>query len=98
MLFVCICADSFISWETPFEEGNASNFDPSVVLILLDHQGWDLPLKSPAIIDNAQGWIKMNQIHTLAGWTICYRRYYFFYCCKLFLNAMPLQSKINLWL
>ena len=37
----------------PFEEDNASNFDPSVVLILLDHQDWNLALKSPVVIDNA---------------------------------------------
>ena len=32
---------------------NASSFDPSVVLISLGHQDWDLALKSPEIIDNA---------------------------------------------
>ena len=55
MLFVCICVSSFISWEKTFEEVNASNFDPSVVLISLDHHDRDLALKSPVIIDNAAG-------------------------------------------
>ena len=50
MLFVCICAASFTSWEKPFEEDSGSSFDPSVVLISLDHQVWDLALKSPEII------------------------------------------------
>ena len=53
MLFVCKCDSSFISWEKPFEEDNASTFGPSIVLISLDHQDWDLALMSPVIIDNA---------------------------------------------
>ena len=53
VLFVCICIGSFISWEKPFEEDDANNFDPSVVLISLDHQDWDLALKSSVIIGNA---------------------------------------------
>ena len=53
VLFVCICVGSLISWEKLFEEDNTNNFDPSLVLISLDYQDWDLVLKSPVIIDNA---------------------------------------------
>ena len=49
MLFVCTCVGSFIS----SEEDDASNCDPSVVLISLDHHDWDLVLKSPVIINSA---------------------------------------------
>ena len=84
MLFVFLCVGSFISWEKPFEEDNASTFDPSVVLISLDIQEWYLALKSPVIIDNSglqlsmshTKWIKF--IITLTGWTKDYRDYYFF--------------------
>ena len=50
--FVCICVGHLLVGKT-FEEDNAINFDPSVVLISLDHQDWDLALKSPVIIPNA---------------------------------------------
>ena len=60
VLFVCICVDSFISWKKPFEEDIASSFDPSVALISLDHQDWDLALKSPVIVDDAGLWLLMS--------------------------------------
>ena len=57
VVFVCICVGLFISWENPFEEDNASNFDPSLVLISLDYQDRHLALKSPVITDNSRLWL-----------------------------------------
>ena len=79
-------------------EDNASYFDPSVVLISLDHHDWDLVLNSPIIICSAglrlfchvqafQGQIKMNQIH-----------FVFFFNKFLFLfssNLQTLHSKLK---
>ena len=53
VLFVYIHIGSFISWKKPFDEGNASKFDISVVLISSEHQEGDLASKSPAILVNA---------------------------------------------
>ena len=68
-------------------ENNASYFDPSVVLISLDHQDRDLVLNSPIIICSAglrlichlqafQGQIKMNQIHCFVLFLI---NFYFYF-------------------
>lgn len=46
-----IYVGSFINWGKPFEDVSESNFDPSVILISLEHQEDDLVLKSPVIID-----------------------------------------------
>ena len=53
-LLVCICVGSFIDWENPFEEVSENNFDPSVVLMSLDHHEEDFALKSP-VITNKNG-------------------------------------------
>ena len=49
---VCKCVGSFINWVKPFEEVIEKSFDPSLVLMSLDHQCEDLALKSPVITDN----------------------------------------------
>ena len=46
-----MCVGSWINWEKPFEDISENNFNPSVVLILLDHQEEHLQLKSPVITD-----------------------------------------------
>ena len=50
-LLVYICVVSFINWETPFADGNESNFSPPEVLMSSDHQHDVLALKSPVIAD-----------------------------------------------
>ena len=110
VVFVCICVGLFISWENPFEEDNASNFDPSLVLISLDYQDWHLALKSPVIIDNSRLWLFIslasfqrldkNESILLLLW-LGERQItdiITIYCGKSFLKAMLLKSKINLWL
>ena len=110
VVFVCICVGLFISWENPFEEDNASNFDPSLVLISLDYQDWHLALKSPVIIDNSRLWLFIsltsfqrldkNESILLLLWLGEQQitDIITIYCGKSFLKAMLLKSKINLWL
>ena len=50
-LFACICVGLFIHRGNPFEDVSENNFDPSVLLISVDHQEEDLALKSPLITD-----------------------------------------------
>ena len=50
-LLVCKCVGFFINWVNLFDEVSANNFDPSVVLMSLDHHEEDLALKSPVIAD-----------------------------------------------
>ena len=50
-LFFCTSVGSFISCWNPSEEVCANNLVPSVLLMSLDHQEVNLPLKSPVITD-----------------------------------------------
>ena len=45
-LFPWMCVGSWINWEKPLEDISENKFNPSVVLISLDHQEEHLELKS----------------------------------------------------
>ena len=46
-LFAWMCVGSWINWEKPFEGVSENKFNPSVILISLDHQEEHLELMSP---------------------------------------------------
>ena len=51
VLLVWMCVGSFINSESPLEDVNQNNFNPSIVSVSLDHHEEDLELKSPVTAD-----------------------------------------------
>ena len=51
VLLVWMCVGSFINSESPLEDVNQNNFNPSIVSMSLDHHEEDLELKSPVTAD-----------------------------------------------